>query len=79
MQTGTVNQLCLSWGVNSRIMEPVRQEEAERSQADALIKAVLRSAKRQGFIQPGDRAVVLGGLPFDEPQITNFLRVIDIH
>ncbi|MBN1517845.1 pyruvate kinase [Candidatus Sumerlaeota bacterium] len=79
MHQRTVHQLCLSWGVSARIMEPVRPDEAERSQADALIKAVLRSAKKQGFIKPGNRAVVLGGLPFDQPQITNFLRVIDIH
>jgi pyruvate kinase len=78
MHDSVVNQLCLSWGVHSRLMEEVRIDKAHDNSAEALVDALLQRAKSHGFVKPGDKVVALGGLPLNQPQITNFLRVVDV-
>lgn len=74
----TVNTLCLAWGVNSRLMEPLSTADIEISETDALVKEAVRCAREHGFARPGQRAVVLGSIPFGEGHHTNYIRVIDI-
>lgn len=74
----SVNKLCLAWGVKSRLMAPMREEEVLMSETDALVKAAVRCAMEHGFARPGQRAVVLGAVPFGEGNHTNYIRVVDI-
>ncbi|MCC5877682.1 MAG: pyruvate kinase [Candidatus Sumerlaeia bacterium] len=77
-KSSTVNMLCLAWGVQSRLMAPLREEELEMSETDALVKAAVRCAMEHDFARAGQRAVVLGAVPFGEGNHTNYIRVIDI-
>ncbi|WP_210529404.1 pyruvate kinase [Rubellimicrobium arenae] len=64
----TARRLCLSWGINCVIADPV----------DRFKKAVLaaiHAAVGQGFADPTDRIVVTAGVPFNTPGSTNILRV----
>lgn len=77
-KSSTVNFLCLAWGVESRLMAPLRMDEVIMSETDALVKEAVRSALEHGFARPGQRAVVLSAVPFGEGNETNHIRVIDI-
>jgi pyruvate kinase len=77
-RTDTVNALCLSWGVTSRLMEPLRPEEVLMSEPDAVVAEAIRCAVAHHFAKPGQRAVVLCAVPFGEGNPTNFMRVVDI-
>ncbi|NAZ37988.1 pyruvate kinase [Rubellimicrobium sp. CFH 75288] len=64
----TARRLCLSWGVDCVVTDPV----------DRFKKAVLaaiRAAVARGFADPRDRIVVTAGVPFNTPGSTNILRV----
>jgi pyruvate kinase len=64
----TGRRLCLSWGVNCFMAEPV----------DRFKKAVLaaiRAAVAGGFARSFDKIVVVAGIPFNTPGSTNILRV----
>ncbi len=77
-EPATVNLLCTAWGVSSRIMAPLRDEDVARSQTDALIAEVVRSARHYGFARAGNRAVILGGVPLGKTRTTNYLQVVEI-
>jgi len=78
VNTDAVNRLCLAWGVTSRTMSNLDAGEVERSETDALINEVIRTAKYHGIARPGHRAVVLGGVPLGKTRHTNYLHVIEI-
>lgn len=68
----------LCWGVTARQMPELIEEEVEKSESDALVNEVIRTAKRYHAIKPGDRVVILGGIPIGASQHTNYLRVMEI-
>lgn len=77
-EPGTVNALCLAWGTAARIMAPLRGDEIAMSETDALVNQAIRCAKESGFARPGQRVVVIGGLPIGQTKHTNYLRVMEI-
>ncbi len=64
----TARRLCLHWGINCVIVEPVDRFKM-------AVLAAIRSAVRLGFAQEKDRVVVTAGVPFNTPGSTNILRV----
>ncbi len=76
--TDTVNRLCLAWGVTSRTMSHLDDKEVEKSQIDALINEVKRTALYHGVARHGQRAVVIGGIPLGQTRHTNFLHVVEL-
>jgi pyruvate kinase len=74
----TVNWLCLAWGVTPRTMPELRKEDVALSETDALVNEVVRVAKHHGIARPGQRAVVLGGVPLGKSRHTNYLKVVEI-
>lgn len=73
-----VNAMCLAWGVIPRMMPQLRDDEVAASETDALMNAVIRTAKHAGIARPGQRAVVIGGVPIGKARHTNYLHVIEI-
>ncbi len=66
----TVRQLCLVWGVESRLM-PESRTEISREEVEKRVR-------RFGFASDGDRVVVVAGFPTGRPGTTNMIRVQDI-
>ncbi len=73
-----VNALCLAWGVVSRQMSHLNEEEVKKSNGDALVNEAIRTAKYYEVAKAGMRVVVLGGIPLGQVGHTNFLRVVEI-
>ena len=78
LEPATVNLLCLAGGVSSRVMPPPPEDAMARSETDALVNEVTRAARQHGFARPGNRAVVLGGIPLGGTHHTNYLRIVEI-
>lgn len=64
----TARRLCLHWGTNCVIVEPVDRFKM-------AVLAAIRSAVSLGFAQAKDKVVVTAGVPFNTPGSTNILRV----
>jgi len=64
----TARRLALVWGVHSVLLDDVNDPE-EMAQIAGQI------AVREGFAQPGDAFVMIGGVPFGTPGTTNLLRI----
>jgi pyruvate kinase len=77
--TATVNALCLTWGVQARLMEPLSNEERRASETDALVKESIRCAREHGFLHRGQRALVIGGVPFGASHDTNYIQIVDVN
>ena len=63
----TRRRCALYWGVEPRIMEPVRN-------ADLMAEAVAERLVEDGLAQPGDRIVLVYGSPMGIPGQTNSIR-----
>jgi pyruvate kinase len=68
MADETARRLCLTWGVNTVIVDEVDRFKS------AVIHAV-RAAKAEGIATEKDMIVVTAGVPFNTPGSTNILRV----
>ncbi len=64
----TARRLCLSWGTNCVIVEPVDRFKM-------AVVAAVRAALEQGYATERDQIVVTAGVPFNTPGSTNILRV----
>ncbi|MCC5974237.1 MAG: pyruvate kinase [Rubellimicrobium sp.] len=64
----TARRLCLSWGTNCVIVEPVDRFKM-------AVVAAVRAALAQGYATEKDQIVVTAGVPFNTPGSTNILRV----
>ena len=64
----TRRRLCLSWGVESVLVETVQD-------SDSMMRATLESALQSRHIKNGDRVVLTAGVPVNHPGTTNFIRV----
>ena len=64
----TARRLCLSWGTNCVIVDPVDRFKH-------AVLAAIRAAVGQGLATSADRIVVTAGVPFNTPGSTNILRV----
>ncbi|MBL4811680.1 MAG: pyruvate kinase [Rhodobacteraceae bacterium] len=65
---GTARRLCLSWGTNCVVVDPVDRFKS------AVVSAA-RSARALGIAEEKDNIVVTAGVPFNTPGSTNILRV----
>lgn len=64
----TGRRLALVWGVHSVITEDARDQ-------DDMVDRACRIAFREGFAKPGQRVIVVAGVPFGTPGATNMLRI----
>jgi len=64
-------QLALQWGV-----VPMATDEPPRY--DAMLDAAREMIVSRGYAVPGDRVVVIAGVPFDVPGSTNMAKVEEV-
>jgi pyruvate kinase len=68
----TARRLAVLWGVH-----PVVTKDAE--DVDDMVDRACKSAVAEGFASPGDRIIVIGGVPFGERGGTNMMRIAQIN
>lgn len=64
----TCQQLSLSWGIESGIMD-------EKTNTDELIEQAIKVSIEKGYLQKGDLVVVTAGVPLGISGTTNLLKV----
>jgi len=64
----TGRRLALAWGVHSIVAEDARD-------LDDMVDRACRLAFRDGFSNPGHRAIIVAGVPLGTPGATNMLRI----
>jgi pyruvate kinase len=64
----TARKLALAWGVEARVVEDIRDPESMATVAG-------ETALRIGLAEPGDRVLILAGLPMGSPGAANILRL----
>jgi pyruvate kinase len=64
----TARRLALAWGVHAVVAEDARDERDMTDRA-------CRFAYSEGFVEPGDRVIVVAGVPFGSSGATNNLRI----
>jgi pyruvate kinase len=67
----TARKLCLAWGTHT-VLVPDQQSVDEM-----CIKAG-EVATQEGFAEPGDRILIIAGVPVGTPGTTNMLRVVTV-
>ncbi|GGL57233.1 pyruvate kinase [Wenxinia marina] len=67
-QESTARRLCLTWGCNCVIVDPVDRFKM-------AVVAGVRAAREENLAGPKDLIVVTAGVPFNTPGSTNILRV----
>jgi pyruvate kinase len=65
----TYRRLNLIWGVVPVLVEGMRTD------TETLVAAVTQEIQRQGRVREGDRVLILGSIPVDNPTGTNFLQL----
>ncbi|MEA2904462.1 MAG: pyruvate kinase [Alphaproteobacteria bacterium] len=64
----TVRRLSLVWGVHSIVAEDARDQ-------DDMVARACRLAFKDGFAKPGQRVIIVAGVPLGTPGATNMLRI----
>ena len=64
----TARRLSLVWGVHSIVAEDAHDQ-------DDMVARACRLAFRDGFAKPGQRVIVVAGVPLGTPGATNMLRI----
>jgi pyruvate kinase len=64
----TARRLCLAWGVEPRVVPDIRDPEEMPVVAG-------RTARAIGLAEPGDRVMIIAGLPMGSPGAANLLRL----
>jgi len=64
----TGRRLAVAWGVHSVVTEDARD-------VDDMVNRACRIAFKEGFAKPGQRVIVVAGIPFGTPGATNMLRI----
>jgi pyruvate kinase len=64
----TARRLSLVWGVHPIVAEDARDQ-------DDMVARACRLAVRDGFAKPGQRVIVVAGVPLGTPGATNMLRI----
>jgi pyruvate kinase len=64
----TGRRLAAVWGVHCVVTEDARDQ-------DDMVERACRIALQEGFAKPGDRVIVVAGVPFGTPGATNMLRI----
>jgi pyruvate kinase len=64
----TARKLALAWGVEARVIPDIHDPEAMATVAG-------EAARRTGLAEPGDRVMIIAGLPMGSPGAANILRL----
>ncbi len=64
----TYQRMALVWGVRPMLVE-------EFFTIDDMLKIVVRSTREAGLTEPGDRIVIISGVPFGAGGHTNFVKI----
>jgi pyruvate kinase len=64
----TARKLALAWGVEPRVV-------AELYDPEDLARVALEQAVQTGLADPGQRVLILAGLPMGSPGAANILRI----
>jgi pyruvate kinase len=64
----TARRLAVVWGVHSVVTD-------ELADIDAMVARACRIAFREGFARPGQRVIVVAGVPIGTPGATNMVRI----
>jgi len=64
----TARRLALVWGVHCIVTEDAHD-------VDDMVDRACRYAVQDGFAQPGQRVIVVAGVPFGTPGATNMMRI----
>lgn len=64
----TARRLAIVWGVHCVVTEEPRD-------IDAMVHRACRIAFREGFAKPGQRVIIVAGVPFGTPGATNMVRI----
>src|SRR5207253_6844232 len=64
----TARRLSVCWGVHSIVAEDARDQ-------DDMVARACRLAFKDGFAKPGQRVIVVAGVPLGTPGATNMLRI----
>ena len=64
----TGRKLAVVWGIHSVIAEDARDQ-------DDMVERACRLAFKEGFAKPGQRIIVVAGVPLGTPGATNFMRI----
>lgn len=64
----TARRLALVWGIHSVVTE-------DASDLDDMVDRACRIAHRENLAKPGDRVVIIAGVPLRTPGSTNMLRI----
>lgn len=67
----TYCRLSLVWGVLPVMLE-------ENLSTDEMIESVTEKAKKLGFVNSGDKVVIVAGIPWGKPGTTNTVQVQEI-
>lgn len=68
---GTARRLALSWGVEPRVVP-------QPDDSEALAKVAVEEAAAAGLAPPGQRILILAGLPMGSPGAANILRLAHV-
>lgn len=66
--TETTRRLSLVWGIHCVVTE-------DAYDLDDMVDRACRIAKEEGFAKPGDRIIIMAGVPLRTPGATNMLRI----
>ena len=64
----TGRRLAVVWGVHCVVTEDAHDQ-------DDMVERACRIACKEGFAKPGQRVIVVAGVPFGTPGATNMLRI----
>ncbi len=64
----TARRLALVWGVHAIITK-------DASDIDDMARRASKFSNREGFSTPGDRIIIVAGVPFGTPGATNMIRI----
>lgn len=64
----TARRLSIVWGVHAVVTK-------DASDVDDMARRAAKFANREGFSKPGDRIIIVAGVPFGTPGATNMLRI----
>jgi pyruvate kinase len=64
----TARRLALGWGVHAVVTDDAHD-------VDDMVTRAVHIARQEDFVKPGERVIIIAGLPFGTPGATNMIRV----
>ena len=64
----TARRLALVWGVHAVVTDDAHD-------VDDMVTRAVHIARQEDFVKPGERVIIIAGLPFGTPGATNMIRV----